>query len=69
MNWVRTYVVVYLRRTKKLRAMAFNPAVSGLFAVCSADQSMDLWQYSQNTKELERVSSRDGVTPGGGVRI
>ena len=48
--------------------MAFNPTVPGLFAVCSADLSVDLWQYTRKNNELERVWTRQEATPIGGVR-
>ncbi|CAN0466053.1 unnamed protein product, partial [Ectocarpus sp. 8 AP-2014] len=35
--------------------MAFNPVDPGLFAVCSADLSVDLWRYGRNKQELEKV--------------
>lgn len=47
--------------------MAFNPVEPGLFAVCSADLSVDLWRYGRNNHELEKVSERNEVTPVGGV--
>lgn len=43
--------------------MAFNPKVPGLFAVSSADLSVDLWRYGRDNQELEKVSERGDVTP------
>ncbi|CAN0535191.1 unnamed protein product, partial [Ectocarpus sp. 8 AP-2014] len=42
-------------RSRKPRTMAFNPVDPGLFAVCSADLSVDLWRYGRNKQELEKV--------------
>ncbi|CAN0258792.1 unnamed protein product [Ectocarpus sp. 12 AP-2014] len=56
-------------RSRKPRTMAFNPVDPGLFAVCSADLSVDLWRYGRNKQELEKVSERNDVTPVGGAHM
>lgn len=55
-------------RTHRARAMAFNPVVQDVFAVCSADLSVDLWRYARKKNELEKLSERNDVTPIGGVK-
>ena len=47
--------------------MAFNPVDHGLFAVCSADLSVDLWRYNRRGNEMSKVSDRNDATPVGGV--
>lgn len=47
--------------------MAFNPVAQDVFAVCSADLSVDLWRYARKNNELEKLSERNDVTPIGAV--
>ena len=54
-------------RSHKSRSMAFNPVDHGLFAVCSADLSVDLWRYNRRGNEMSKVSDRNDATPVGGV--
>eukprot|EP00904_Undaria_pinnatifida_P012970 jgi/Undpi1/8803/HiC_scaffold_25.g11265.m1 len=49
--------------------MAFNPVDHGLFAVCSADLSVDLWRYNRRGNEMSKVSDRNDATPVGGAHM
>lgn len=61
----------FLCRDLKARVLAFNPVEKDLFAVCSDDQSVDLWRHFRGPKhELKRLKARlERATPKSAVRL